>query len=476
MKAGSELELLTRYFRDGEESAFAEIVRSQLDWVYSAARRIVVDPHLAEDVAQSVFVALAREADAVARRLGDGMPLSAWLHRTTRNVAAKLVRTEERRRSREHQFVMNPVSLETNGGGEPAWDDLAPHLDAAIAELPDPDRDALLLRYFERRTSREIGNRLGIGEEAAQKRVTRAMERLRGGLVARGIPVSVAALSGSVATHAVQSAPAGLATTIQALTAGIPAAGGGGFLAWLSPKAVAVGSGLVAAGLAVTVAWQAREVRSLRAELAQVRIPVEATPVAQTPVPAGNAEEHAELLRLRGEVARLLRERDALKVLATKPNPVPPDAGVAATSGLSDYEVFRNSGIRKLNESKNWVLACIKYAEAHGDRYPDSLEEASGYLDAASATAGNGGDRYELVYHGSFAGVTNPSRTIVLREKEPFQNFDRPGFSRTYGFLDGHAEIHSAEDGNFEAWEAERTPVLRATGAVAGNPALEPAQ
>lgn len=466
MKAGSELDLLTRYSRDGEESAFAEIVRSQLDWVYTAARRIVVDPHLAEDVTQSVFLALAREAGAVAHRLAEGMPLSAWLHRTTRNVAAKLVRTEERRRAREHQFVMNPDSLETNGGGEPAWDDLAPHLDAAIAELPDPDRDALLLRYFERRTSREIGNCLGIGEEAAQKRVTRAMERLRGELEARGIPVSVASLSGSVATHAVQAAPAGLAAAIQSLTAGISAAGGGGFLAWLSPNAIAVGSGLVAVGLAVTLTWQAREVNSLRAELAQVRIPVEVTPVVQTPIPAGNAEEHAELLRLRGEVARLLRERDDLKAIAPKPNPVSAGAGVAATAGLSDYEVFRNLGIRKLNESKNWVLACMQYADAHGDRYPNSLEEASSYLDAASAAAGNGLDRYELVYHESLAGVANPSRAIVLREKEPFQNFDRPGFSRTYGFLDGHAEIHSAEDGNFEAWEAERTVVPREPGTV----------
>ncbi|MFO1460087.1 MAG: sigma-70 family RNA polymerase sigma factor [Verrucomicrobiota bacterium] len=461
------MELLTRYARYGEDSVFAEIVRGHLDWVYSAARRIVVDPHLAEDVTQSVFVTLAREAGAVARRLGEGMPLSAWLHRTARNAAAKMVRTEERRRAREHQFVMNPDTLEANGGDSQGWDDLSPHLDAAIAGLSDPDRDALLLRYFERRTSREIANRLGIGEEAAQKRVTRAMERLRDGLAARGIPVSVAALSGSVATQAVQVAPAGLAAAIHGLTAGIPAATAGGILSWLSPKAWTVGIGIVAAGLGVTVAWQAREQQSLRLELARAKVPVEAAPVLESPTPMGNAEEHAEVLRLRGEVARLIRERDALKALASGRGGAPAALKESGAASMpTDYESFKSAGIRKLNESKNWVLACMQYADAHGERYPESLADASGYLDASFDASEAGADRYELVYHGTLAEVSNPSQVIVLREKEPFQNFQRPGLSRTYGFLDGHAEIHNAEDGNFEAWEAERVPVPRAPGAT----------
>src|SRR5262249_50509213 len=161
------------YVREGSEPAFAALVRKYIDLVYSAALRMVLDPHLAEDVTQATFLAFAKGAS----RLENCSGLSGWFHRTTRNLAAATVRKEVRRRARETEAVtMNQDSSEISA----SWEELAPHLDGALDQLNAADRDALLLRYFERKTAREIGERLGLSEDAAQKRLVRALEQLRG--------------------------------------------------------------------------------------------------------------------------------------------------------------------------------------------------------------------------------------------------------------------------------------------------------
>ena len=208
-------ELLSRYARENSQAAFAELVARHVNLVYSAARRLVVDAHLAEDVTQAVFVALAANAAIVAERLRAGTPLSAWLHLTTRNIAAKLVRSETRRRQREQAALAmhsHPPDDETT-----LWNQIAPHLDPALAELAEPDRNAVLLRFFERKTAREIGQRLGISEEAAQKRVHRAVDRLRSIFVSRGLAVPSASLAGVLTIHAVHAAPAALASSVTAV-------------------------------------------------------------------------------------------------------------------------------------------------------------------------------------------------------------------------------------------------------------------
>lgn len=303
----SDQQLLTRYARQRDEGAFAELVRRQVDLVYSAARRLVIDPHLAEDVTQAVFTALARQAAEVARRLDRGAPLSGWLHVTTRNHAAATVRTEERRRAREQEAVamQGPLVPETTAN----WERIAPQLDEALAELSDMDRDALLLRFFERRTAKEIGDRLGVGEEAAQKRVARALERLRGVFVARGLAVPSTTLAGVLTANAVQTAPVALVGTI---TAGTATATTGalstlGILQLVAPTGLKLGlAGLVAAGMATVVAFQQRENQRLRTELTTARLG-QATPQpspASNTVPADTSHLE-ELLRLRGEVATL---------------------------------------------------------------------------------------------------------------------------------------------------------------------------
>lgn len=208
MKVLSDQELLSAYAECRSEAAFAELVYRHIDLVHSAALRMVRDPHLAKDVSQGVFVALARDAG----KLSNHPVLSGWLHRTARNIAAQAVRTEVRRRNREKEATTMNEFSET----DVSWEEIAPHLDSALAELGESDRDAILLRYFENKSAKHMAAILGISAEAAQKRVSRAVEHLRENLAKRGITAGAAGLAGVIAANAVQAAPLGLAATISA--------------------------------------------------------------------------------------------------------------------------------------------------------------------------------------------------------------------------------------------------------------------
>jgi RNA polymerase sigma factor (sigma-70 family) len=204
----TDQQLIRDYTGSRSEPAFAELARRHVDFVYSAALRMVRDTHLAEDVTQAVFVALAQSA----AQLTDRPALSGWLHRTTQNLAANAVRSDVRRRAREQEAaVMHEIlSAEPDAG----WEQIAPQLDAALGELSEGDREALLLRYFERQSAGEMAQTLGISDEAAQKRVNRAVERLRELFAKRGIAIGASGLVAVISANAVQAAPAGLVAIV----------------------------------------------------------------------------------------------------------------------------------------------------------------------------------------------------------------------------------------------------------------------
>ena len=213
--------LLADYAQTGSEAAFRELVSRYLDLVYSAAVRLMGgDTHQAQDVAQIVFADLAR----VAQRLPAEVMLGGWLHRRTCHVAATLVRSRRRRESRERQAAdMNalPDHSEANLAR------IAPLLDEAINQLSAADRTAILLRFFEHKDFRAIGFALGSNEDAAQKRVSRALEKLHSHLERRGIALAATAVGAVLAGEVVTAAPAGLAFAISS-AALASAAGGSG--------------------------------------------------------------------------------------------------------------------------------------------------------------------------------------------------------------------------------------------------------
>lgn len=204
-----ERELLREYVERASEPAFGELVRRHVDLVHSTARRLVRDADLANDVCQAVFLLLARKAASV--RKSDA--LSGWLYRATRFEAASLVRREQRRRDRETE-AMRRSELDSEAGT--SWEDIMPMLDAAMARLKPQDQDVLLLRFFENKPLAEVGQALGLTEEAARKRVSRSLDQLQGWFRKRGVAVSTTSLASLLGANAVEAAPAGMAAAMTA--------------------------------------------------------------------------------------------------------------------------------------------------------------------------------------------------------------------------------------------------------------------
>ncbi|HEX7469787.1 MAG TPA: sigma-70 family RNA polymerase sigma factor, partial [Verrucomicrobiae bacterium] len=207
----TDLQLLARYTRNHAEDAFAELVRRHINLVHSAALRQVRSPQLAEEISQSVFTDLARNTT----KLKPDTILTAWLYQVTRRTAIDVVRKEARRQLREQIAVeMNNMNATAND-----WTHIEPLLDDAMSALDDTDRAAVLLRYFENKSLREVGATLGTSDDAAQKRVSRAVERLREFFAKRGITVGASGLVVVISANAVQAAPVGLAITISTAAA-----------------------------------------------------------------------------------------------------------------------------------------------------------------------------------------------------------------------------------------------------------------
>ncbi|MEI2726075.1 MAG: sigma-70 family RNA polymerase sigma factor [Verrucomicrobiota bacterium] len=211
MQEPTDAQLLRDYAEHRNETAFRELVHRHADVVYASALRQVTSPDLAHDIAQSVFTDLARKAQPLAGTLTGDASLLGWLFRSTRFLALNQLRDDRRRQVRERQAMENfDPAPET----APEWERVQPVIDEAMADLSDEDREALLLRFFKNRDFRAIGAALGVSDDAAQKRVSRALERLRTQLTSRGVTTTAIALSTVLSTNAVTLAPAGLAVTL----------------------------------------------------------------------------------------------------------------------------------------------------------------------------------------------------------------------------------------------------------------------
>jgi RNA polymerase sigma factor (sigma-70 family) len=319
-------ELLQRYAENRCEASFTELVKRYVDLVYSAAlRQVGGDAHLAHDVTQSVFIDLARKAGSLSGRT----VLAGWLYTSAHYAAAKVVRTEHRWRAREQEAnSMREISNELEA--EPSWEELRPVIDEAMHELNPGERDAVLLRYFEKRQLGEVGAKLGVSEDAARKRVDRALEKLRGLLARRGVTSTSAALVVILGANTIAAAPVGTAASIAGAAIASAAVGTGGtltilkFMAMSKLKVGLVGA-VVVAGVATPLVIQNQSQSKLRAENQQLRqqntqLTEQMTPLATenarmsnlmaqaTEYQPGQQSQSNEILKLRGEVARLRQD------------------------------------------------------------------------------------------------------------------------------------------------------------------------
>ena len=398
MNSLTDPQLLRDYAERRSEAAFAELVRRHVDFVYSAALRMVCDAHLAEDVTQGVFIALAQNA----RQLADRAVLSGWLHRTAQNLAANTVRSDVRRRAREQEAAAMNELLSTESDAN--WENIAPHLDAGLGELDEADRDALLLRYFERKSAREMAEVLGTTEDAAQKRVSRAVERLREFFSKRNVTIGASGLAVLISANAVQSAPIGLAATISAaaVLAGTAVHTSTVIAATKTIAMTIIQKTLITATLAVVAGagiYEAHQASQLRAQvqtLQQEQAPLAeqltklqtenerlSNQIAQVKDAQGLSKtQFNELLKLRGQVAPAqanARELSKLKsTLAQQTSPLSDFFTNALATGLGTAETWKLKDAQaRLGRMKKMLNLTDDQTQAIGDLMQQHIQNQS---------------------------------------------------------------------------------------------------
>ena len=226
--APDDISLLREFSASQSEPAFAALVERHVALVHSSALRQTGDEHLADEVTQAVFIILAQKAVT----LGANTILPAWLYRTTRYAAGNALKIQHRRRVREHQAYLGTMNdnealaRHSETEAEAVWQQLAPLLDDAMNKLSERDRAPLVLRFFENRPWREVAGMMQVSEDAAQKRVTRALEKLRKLFAKRGVMLTAALIAGAISANSVKAAPYILVKTISAAVMAKGAAAG----------------------------------------------------------------------------------------------------------------------------------------------------------------------------------------------------------------------------------------------------------
>jgi RNA polymerase sigma factor (sigma-70 family) len=495
-------ELLQRYATSRCEAAFSELVKRYLDLVYSAAlRQVGGDTHLAKDVAQAVFIDLARKAASLPERA----VLAGWLYTGTRYAAAKSVRCEQRWRLREQKAnTMQTESSEPTD--EPDWEQLGPVLDTVMHQLNEGDRHAVLLRFFEGRSLVEVGERLGVSEDAARKRVGRALDKLRELLVRRGVTSTTAALVSLLAGNAVAAAPAGMAASISGAALATAASSTGTGLTFLKIMTM---TKLKLAGISALIVTCAAgplilqhqsevllrgQVRALRQEKDQLAERIEpltednlrlSNLLAQADRPAAESVPN-ELLRLRAEVSRLRAEAkraggassknsaDAsfmaeAQSLATRAAELKqrleqmPDKKIPELQFLTEKDWLDAAGgtletdedvrkaLRSLRDSaksrfgSQMQKAIRQFADAHGGALPTDLSQLQPYFAAAVDPVLL--SRYKLLQTGNLADV-GASQALVGETAPPVDEEYDTRFE--FGLVGTHSESVSSSEGALE--------------------------
>ena len=339
------------------------------------------------------------------------------------------------------------------------------------------DRDAVVLRYFEGRNLRNVGTALGISEEAARKRVTRALEKLRRFFTRRGVTLSTTALAALLAENGVVAAPAGLAGTVSAAALTSAAAATGSTLTLLKILAmtkikIGMAGAIVVAAVVTPLVLQYQSRAKLRAadesarqqaaQLADAQ--AENDRLASLAAQAGSAKTQSnELLRLRtraavlgsqtNELPKLRQENRRLQAAQDRPDVEP--------TAEQQQEVQT-----KMNYGKSAILFCMMQTRTNQGQFPSDFGQVTASLpEKIRSEADPTGEGFELLYHGAFKTLTtmsNPQDVIVIRQKQASQYGNR--WAKVYVCADGHCEIHTQVDSDFADWESQHAIPQESSG------------
>ncbi|HEY1718366.1 MAG TPA: sigma-70 family RNA polymerase sigma factor [Verrucomicrobiae bacterium] len=504
MPDANDMDLIRQFARDNSEAAFTELVRRHINLVYSVARRCTGNDGDAHDVTQAVFIILARKAAG----LREKTLLTGWLYETTRFAAARLLRTNARRHAREQEAYMQSTLNEADTAA--IWEKLSPHLETAMGKLNAADRTLLVLRFYENKSGPEAAALLGIREDAAHKRVTRALEKLRKVFMKRGVTLTAAAIAGAVSANSVQAAPAGLAAIISTTalsgttitTAAVLAVTKAIAMTTLQ-KAIITTALVATVGAGVFEAHQNSQLREQNQTLQQQQASL-TEPLAQLQRERNDANNQLssleaeieklksyssedELLRLRGEVARLKTaeaqsENDpieaAAKAWGQKASRL--KLWVEQTPGQSIPELLllsTESWMNGILGSPNWVESTNNYAffagvlrtaakarlaeimvpalgdyiVANNGQLPDNPSELKPYLNTyLNAPNRQTSDSvieipdtmlqdYEMLHTGNVSSLSQSEPLII--EKSPIQNAQYDALFKIGAFGYSHAGV-----------------------------------
>jgi RNA polymerase sigma factor (sigma-70 family) len=210
--------LLANYVRTGSQQDFATLVNRHANWVYTVCRRHAGDA-LAEDVTQAVFATLARKAP----HLGPGASISGWLFKTARYVSATARKIEYRRRKHEQRAAAMKSEQATPPAGQD-WQQILPQLDDAVARLPERDSRLILLRFYQGLSHREAATLIGISPAAAQRRLSRAIEKLRARLKHFPLVLSPGAFEHGLEHQVITAAPGHVVSASISVASAVPSA------------------------------------------------------------------------------------------------------------------------------------------------------------------------------------------------------------------------------------------------------------
>ena len=478
------MELVRQFARTQSEAAFAELVRRHLNLVYSAAFRYAGQDQDAQDIAQAVFLVLARKAGS----LRDQTVLAGWLYETTRFAATRWQRSQMRRQSREQEVVMQ---AQDNEAETVAWRQIAPLLDDVMGKLGETDRAVLVLRFFEHQTNAEVAAAVGLSEAAVQKRVRRALEKLRVRLARQGVTHSAAAINATLTENAVMLAPAALAIKVTSIaTPGTLVAVSLNTLANETIKHLAMTTlqkTLITATLIVAAGaglYEAHETAQARAELLALR--QQQAPWAELTRQLQNERDQAtnrlaaldremadnqrrnlETLKLRGEVGLLRNQVSQLAAGAGK--------NAASGSELAEKLASQADFIRDDEKRKSRAALISTAIEANvfgkAGSLPADFNQVTNVISenfAKGVVRAEDLANYEflnlgakVLIHDGRGTLVNPDladKLVVFREKTARLAPDGIWY-RIYGLFGFNKSVVTAtsSDGNFDDWEKANT-------------------